>query len=107
MPSHLGEMIRRLRRERGLTLDELARLTESSKSWLWELETREAPRPSAQKLSRVAAALGVTVDFLAAAPVAGPDAGVLDEAFYRKYRQLDDGTRAKVRDLVERWSRHD
>jgi transcriptional regulator with XRE-family HTH domain len=107
MASPLGETIRRLRREKRLTLDELARLTESSKSWLWELENREAPRPSAEKLSRVAAALGVTTDFLTAAPVEGPDAGVLDEAFYRKYRQLDEGTRAKIRDLVERWSRDD
>ena len=107
MPSPLGERIRRLRREKGLTLDELAKLTASSKSWLWELETREAPRPSAEKLARVAAVLGVTGDFLTAAATSEPDSGVLDEAFFRKYQQLDADTKEKVRDLVERWSREE
>ncbi len=107
MPSRLGEAIRRLRKEKGLTLDELAKLTGSSKSWLWELETKEAPRPSAEKVSRLAVALGVTSDFLVSPTGGEPDAGVVDEAFFRRYRELDVDTRAKVRDLVERWSRDD
>ena len=64
MPQTFGEKIRALRKENGLTLDQLADKTESSKSYIWELENKNPPRPSAEKLSAIAGALGVTVDYL-------------------------------------------
>ena len=36
--STIGEKLRKLRQEKGLSLDELAKETQSSKSYLWELE---------------------------------------------------------------------
>ena len=41
MTASIGEKIRALRSEKGYTLDELARLAESSKSYIWELEKQE------------------------------------------------------------------
>lgn len=49
MPTALGEKIQKLRKAKGLTLDRLAELTESSKSYIWELENKSPPRPSAEK----------------------------------------------------------
>ena len=41
MPSELGKKIQRLRKEKGLTLEQLADLTDSSKSYIWELENQK------------------------------------------------------------------
>ena len=58
MAAAIGERIKELRDGKGYTLDELAKLTDSSKSYIWELENRNPPRPSAEKLARIAEALG-------------------------------------------------
>src|SRR5215831_20675172 len=79
-----GKRIKDLRTKKGLTLDQLAQETGSSKSYIWELENKNPPRPSAEKLSAIAGALGVTVDYLF-----GADTQTLSEAedtaFFRQY----------------------
>jgi len=64
LQNNLGEKIRKLRKEKGFTLDKLAELTESSKSYIWELENKNPPRPSAEKLAKIADKLGTTIEFL-------------------------------------------
>lgn len=101
----LGEKIRLLRKQNKLTLDQMAATTESSKSYLWELEQCRIPRPSAEKLQRIAAALGVTASFLVDDETDTPSDDSLDQAFFRKYRKLSPDTKKKVRDLIDIWSR--
>jgi transcriptional regulator with XRE-family HTH domain len=103
MPNLLGEKIYRLRKEKGYTLEKLGELTESSKSYIWELENKTPPRPSADKISRIASALGVTSDYLVDTDEATPIPDVVDQAFFRKYRKLDPNTKAKIRKMVELW----
>jgi transcriptional regulator with XRE-family HTH domain len=107
MTNVLGDKIRRLRKEKGFTLDRLAELTGSSKSYIWELENKNPPRPSAEKVVRIAEALGVTTDFLVDPSETTPDAAVLDEAFYRQYRKLPADTKDKIRQMVEIWGKED
>ena len=64
MPSPLGDKLRALRQQKKLSLEQLAELTDSSKSYIWELENRDDPNPSADKISKLAAALDVTTEFL-------------------------------------------
>ncbi len=101
--SALGEKIRKLRKDKGFTLDRLAELTDSSKSYIWELENKSPPRPSADKVARIAAALGVTADYLVDATASLEVADAKDEAFYRKYRQMDPTTKDKIRRMVDLW----
>ena len=51
MPSPLGDKLRALRQQKKLSLEQLAELTESSKSYIWELENKDAPNPSADSSS--------------------------------------------------------
>ena len=51
MTTPLGDKIRTLRKAKGYTLEKLAELAESSKSYIWELENKEPPRPSADKIA--------------------------------------------------------
>lgn len=99
----LGEKIRKRRTERKYTLEKLAELTESSKSYIWELENKNPPRPSGEKLAKIASVLGVTSEYLldTTESVAEPDAA--DEALFRKYRKMDPATKDKIRRMIEVW----
>jgi len=103
MATSLGDKIRRLRREKGLSLEKLGELTDSSKSYIWELENKNPPRPSAEKIAKIAGVLGVTADYLVDTREAVPDASVVDDAFFRKYRNMDASTKEKIRQIVELW----
>jgi transcriptional regulator with XRE-family HTH domain len=103
MATTLGEKIHRLRKEKELSLEKLGELTDSSKSYIWELENKNPPRPSAEKIAKIAAVLGVTADYLVDTREAKPDASVVDDAFFRKYRNMDAPTKEKIRQIVELW----
>ena len=101
MGTPLGEKIRELRKERKYTLDKLAELSDSSKSYIWELENKNPPRPSADKIAKIAAALGVAADYPMdpTQNLKGEDA--TDSAFFRKYRKMDVATKDKIRRMVD------
>ena len=103
MTNTLGEKIRRLRKEKKQTLDKLAELTGSSKSYIWELENKNPPRPSAEKLSKIAQQLGTTIDYLLDDAGAVSEEEARDVRFYREYRQMDAGTKGKIREMVKLW----
>jgi transcriptional regulator with XRE-family HTH domain len=99
----LGKKIRDLRKQKGYTLEKLAELTDSSKSYIWELENKNPPRPSAEKVAKIAVALGVTADYLVSTTTIPPGEDVLDKAFFRDYQNLDESTKEKIRELVNIW----
>src|ERR1700761_1889909 len=101
MSTTIGEKIRKLRKQKGFTLEKLGELTDSSKSYIWELENKNPPRPSADKIAKIAATLNVTADFLVDERESEPSADVLDEAFYRQYRNMDPDTKERIRQLVK------
>tara|TARA_R110002072_G_scaffold301207_1_gene480498 strand:- start:534 stop:869 length:336 start_codon:yes stop_codon:yes gene_type:complete len=95
-----GARIKALRTEKKMTLEQLALATSSSKSYIWELENKDPPRPSAAKLSAIAKVLGVTVDYLF-----GVDeqtkAKAEDMAFFREYSDLPEKTREQLRNMAK------
>lgn len=103
MPSPLGDKIRALRKQKRLSLEQLAELTDSSKSYIWELENKDDPKPSAEKIGKIAAALDVTTEFLLTESVTTPDEEVIDEAFFRKYKTMSEPDKKKLRKILEAW----
>ena len=102
MSTPMGERIRSLRKEKGYTLEQLAQATGSSKSYIWELENKAPPRPSAEKLARIAEVLSTTVDALIGTRIASPDElQPEDMAFFRKYAAKSDAERAQVRRMLD------
>ena len=99
----LGEKIRRLRKEKGFTLDKLAELTDSSKSYIWELENKNPPRPSAEKLTKIAERLDTTIQFLLDEGEEVSQEEAADAQFYRQYRKMDTTTKDKIRQMVKLW----
>ena len=103
MPSPLGKKIHRLRKQKKFSLDQLAELTESSKSYIWELENKDAPNPSADKIVKLASALGVTTEFLLTNTAASPNEKVVDDTFFRKYQTMPKETKKKIRKILDAW----
>jgi transcriptional regulator with XRE-family HTH domain len=99
----LGEKIKKLRQDKGYTLDKLAELADSSKSYIWELENKAPPRPSAEKLSKLAEQLGVTLDYLLDENAEITKEDATDKMFYRKYRDMKPETKEKIRKMVDLW----
>jgi len=104
MATSLGEKIKRHRQEKGYSLDKLADLTDSSKSYIWELENRDTRKPSGEKLTRIAQALSVTTDYLLDES-ADPDEDVVREAFFRKFSKLDPDDKKRIEDMIEAWGK--
>jgi transcriptional regulator with XRE-family HTH domain len=82
-------------------LDDLAQATGSSKSYMWEIENKDVARPSGEKLNKIAAALGVTPEYLLDATRTDVTEDVEDVAFYRKYQQLDADAKAKLKRILD------
>ena len=106
MANTLGKKLKQHRNKKGYSLDKLAEITSSSKSYLWELENRDTRKPSAEKLTRIAQALGVTTDYLLDEK-ATADEDVLQEAFFRKFNQLEDGDKKKIEQMIDAWGKKD
>ncbi len=79
----------------------LAELAESSKSYIWELENKNPPRPSADKVAKIAAVLGVTADYLIDTTEKVGVEDATDNAFFRKYRKMDAATKDKIRRMAD------
>lgn len=103
MPSPLGDKIRARRKEKRLSLEQLAELTDSSKSYIWELENKDDPKPSAEKIAKIAAVLDVTTEFLLNESTTTPDEEVVDEAFFRKYKSMSEPDKKKIRKILDAW----
>jgi transcriptional regulator with XRE-family HTH domain len=101
MPTLLGTKIKELRRGKGLTLEQLAQATDSSKSYMWEIENKDVARTSSENLERIADVLGVTAAFLMDASRTEPTEDVADTAFYRKYQKLDPDDKARLKRILD------
>jgi transcriptional regulator with XRE-family HTH domain len=100
MADTFGTRIKELRTKKGLTLEHLAQETGSAKSYIWELENKKPPRPSVEKLSAIAKALDVTVDYLFGRDEQTLDDAV-DRAFFREYSGLRPETREQLRQMAK------
>ena len=104
MPIALKDKLRDHRKKLGYSLDDLARLSGSSKSYLWELENRDQRKPSAEKLAKIAEVLRVTTEYLLDER-AEMDDGQVREAFFRKFNRLDDDDRRRIQDMIDAWAK--
>lgn len=101
MPTPLGEKIRKLRKQKGKSLDALAEAADTSKSYLWELENRDTANPTMDKVARIAAVLEVTPEFLADDEQTDVSDNVVDKAFFRKYEKLSPETKKQLQDILK------
>ena len=96
---HIGVRIKSLRANAGLTIEQLARLSYCSKSYIWDIENRVSSKPSGEKLKNISYQLGVTIEYLLSD---GEDEeAAIDKCFYRKYQAMDSATKYKIRMIAD------
>lgn len=105
MANVLGAKIKELRKEKALTLEQLAEKIGSGKSYIWEIENKGVKRPSAEKLAAIAKALDVTTDYLIDDTQTEVSDDLEKEVFYRKLGQLDKGDQDRIMDMIDTWSK--
>ncbi len=102
------DKLKNLRKERGLTLDELAIKTSSNKSYIWELENprngRKPITPSIDKLTLIADALSVTIDYFLRDDL-NKTQEMEKEAFYRKFSKLTSDDQKRIDDMMSLWGK--
>lgn len=106
MSKSLKTKLRELRNQKRYSLDALAEITGTSKSYLWELENRDTRKPSGEKITKIAQALGVTTDYLLDDSAIADD-NVAQKAFFRKFNKLDESDKKKIEDIISMWSKKD
>jgi transcriptional regulator with XRE-family HTH domain len=97
----IRDRIKALRKKAKLTLDQAAEQAGLSKSYLWELENRDLPRPSAEKLAGLARAFNVTVDYLLGGEAVENLGSAEDKAFFREYQSMSPEAKARLRRLAK------
>lgn len=107
MPTRLGEKIQKTRKEQGFTLEGLAKETGVSKSYLWELENKTPPSPSAAKLQSIAEKLKKPLEYFLDDTDEITEEDADDLAFYREYRRMNSDTKKKIRKMIEIWDDED
>ena len=100
-----GKKIKTLRKKKGFTLQQLAEMIGSGKSYIWEIENRGLKRPSAEKLALIANALDVTTDFLINNEQSELSGDENKEIFYRKLGRLKQDDQDKIMDMIEAWGK--
>lgn len=105
MENNLGKKIRKLRKENLFSLENLANLSGMSKSYLWELENKRASNPTTNKLTKIATALGVTIEYLAGNKEL--DNSVLEKALFEKFMRLSDKDKKRIKDIIELWGQEE
>jgi len=94
----LKDKIRELRKKQKLTLEDLANLTASSKSYIWEIENKDT-NPSVEKLSKIAEILKTTTEYLISDDMEEQGESDKNNAFFRKYSKADPKTKEKLQQI--------
>lgn len=102
MKDHVAQEIRRLRRDRGLTQEELSERANVSQKFLSEMERARA-NPSLSVMSRVSNALGVSLaEFFAGGPLHGKKASPPPRnwGLYQRVEKLLNGLDPRVQNRI-------
>jgi len=81
-------------------MDGLAGRIDSTKSYVWDLENKPNIRPSAETVSKLAAALDTTIAVLLGERTV-EDADEADKVFFRNYQALKPDTKKQIRRILD------
>jgi transcriptional regulator with XRE-family HTH domain len=97
----LPQKLKISRKDKGLTLEQLAEKVGSSKSYMWQLETDPNIKPSVQLIAKIADALDVTVDYLINSDKSEMDSDEEALVFYRGFKGLDETSKKMIKEQIK------
>jgi len=93
----LGNKIKELRVKKKLTLEELAKQVNSTKSYIWEIENKPNLKPSAELIHKLATTLDVTMEQL----MDRHPGNAKDQVFFREYKKLKPETKKQLKKIMD------
>lgn len=107
MRSVIGDNIRRRRRAKDMTVEQLATLIGSKREYVTKLENRTPKNPSLEKLQAIADVFGITVSELCQ-PFKTSKSHITsdqrDQLFIQKYLKLDTNHKKHIQKIIDTYS---
>ncbi len=100
MSQVFGEKLRKIRTERGLTLEALADRIGSSKAYVWQLENKTNAKPSAELLLKLSEVLGEQPEYFLDDSQSERTELHVENAFFRKFQKLSEGDKRTIERIV-------
>jgi transcriptional regulator with XRE-family HTH domain len=101
----LAARLKKLRLRKGLSLQDLADLVESSKAHIWDLETGRSKNPSIELLAKLAKALEASIADLVGENPTGEDEDPHIVAMYRELKDLSPEDRKVIQTVIDGFKR--
>lgn len=108
MPTTIGKKIKKIRESKGITLEELGKVANSSGSYIWAIENHPNKKPSAEILLPIARKLEVSLEYLADNSISEDEEytesstpSLKNRAFFRKYEVLSERSKKTIKNLVD------
>jgi len=102
----VGEKIKKLRKEKGLTLQDLATSVGLGKSYIWEIENGRIKNPSFEKILIIAKALDVDVEYLVNDQELKVGQDFNKNVLFRKMAELSQYDQDKIIKIIDAWTKN-
>lgn len=100
---NMGQKIRYARKQRKLTMEDLAGLSGCTKGYIWDLEFSKSTNPSAKKLYRISLALDVPFEYIVDDDIKVVNDMLKWKPFYGRFKMLSDIDKSKVINIMDRY----
>ena len=97
----LSEKIKEARQKKQLTLDELAKAVESSKSYIWQIEKDPQKKPSFDLIVKIARVLELPLDYLADEDSTMTSKELCNIRLLKLFNKLDNESRDLIEALIK------
>ena len=102
MTHTLGERIRQLRKSHKYTIVQFAKLTDSSKGYIFELEHGDNKNPTINKLLKITEVLKTTIEYLITGSFKSfENIELEDQLFFIKYQKANAKEKERLRKILD------
>jgi len=100
--NNIGDKLKSIRKAKGYSLDELAKISYVSKSYIWELENSIDCNPTIKQLWKLAKALDIPIAMLTGSQQE-ISKSILKDHFFSKFNMLNDRDKIRIENIIDSW----
>ena len=97
----LSKKLKKARENKSLTLEQLAKKVDSSKSYIWQIENERKNKPSFDIVVKISKILGITLDYLANEDDTKMPLNQENICFLKKFDELDKDSKEITEQLID------
>lgn len=97
----LSIKLKKARKDKSITLEQLAKKVDSSKSYIWQIENERKNKPSFDIIVKISKILGITLDYLANEDDTKMPLNQENSCFLKKFDELDKDSKEIIEQLID------